>query len=247
MKIEHGWAEFEFILHDVEFFSSVELQQQDVDGDWERRDIPPDHFDKEAIANWEQERNLRYSKNRTLKAVAKMPESSYQDMLIGVPDDKESILPGKGYFEEIDFALYDRAFKGLNMFGHQFEGLKHIKGKMRCVKGDDEGTKKVKLECYIPLSTMDDVESWIDAGNNTFLLTVLIKCRNFLGPIGDHHLYVDEEEINPVEMVAIHKWDDFLDQGEDENEDTDPSDDNNSIDKRLRKIRAMLRKFVRRS
>jgi hypothetical protein len=242
MKIEHGWAEFEFILHDVKFFSSVELQQQDGEGGWKRRDTPPDHFDEEAIAKWEQENNLRYSKNRSLTAVAKIPDSS-QEMLIGVPDDKGDVLPGKGYFEEIDFYLSDHTFKYTTMFGHVFEGTKYFKGKMRCVKRDDEDTKKVRLESAIPLSAMDDVERWIDAGNKTFLLTVLVKCWNFLGPIGDSRLYVDEEEINPVEVVAIHKWDDFTDQHQKEN--INVSDDNDSVKQISNTITTKIRNFVK--
>jgi len=203
--INFRWHHENFDLYDVELLCSIELQELDDDGDWVERapfflGVFSDTDDKKDKENkkYETPKDIKYTNSkRTLRAKAKYSDASYNDIYLGVPEDKQSVNSRETQIEYFDFLLHETDIDDLDRIVKS--------GSFGFIEDDSEMPIKggPYAEFYAPSDVFDDIERLCSKTNIQLHVSINRKGWQWTGPIGDGQIYLDTENRELAEFAGI--------------------------------------------
>ncbi|WP_040727664.1 hypothetical protein [Thiomicrorhabdus sp. Kp2] len=203
--LEFRWHQEYFELFDLEFTTTADLLELDENEEWFSR-APRllglfEHSNEEKQAQnemYENPNEVKYSNPlRRLRAKAKF-EDSYNSMLLGVPEDKES--PTSRH-NRIDY---------FNLILREVDTTDNIdlvvkSGTFFYFKGNPEISieDEVYAEFGVTKEIFDCIEKWLLKSD--IQLSVYINRKGWLwvGPINDKEMYFDKENNEKAEFSGI--------------------------------------------
>jgi len=205
MDLKFGWHHENFDLYDVELLCSIELQQLDDDGAWEKREPfflgffsdTEERKNKENI-EYENPKSIKYTNSkRTLIAKAKYSDGSYNDIFLGVPEDKQHTTSREAKIKYFDFFLRETDIDDLD---------KIVKsGSFGFIEDDSELQIKggPYAEFYAPSNVFDHIEKLCSKTNIQLNVSINKKGWQWTGPIGDGQIYLDTKNRELAEFAGI--------------------------------------------
>lgn len=191
MDIKFKWTRFRFVLRDAKLISSVEIQEQDSDGDWVQREAHPftfgDDGDKKRGDEFEAiKKELRHHLGaRCLTAMA-FTEDDGDCIFLGVPEDKN------GFTSPRESKLNSLAFTLLEADTELQKTVRH--GCIGHIEAMDLSSEMTYLQLYATPETFDEIEKLVDYSNGLIEIECNLKCHRWIDPLGHQSIYIDPEQ-----------------------------------------------------
>jgi hypothetical protein len=198
--LKFGWNNFVFELRNIELINHIDLQENDEEYGWVKRDvifldsIDPDYPENtpERVLRFEGHKDLRYSGRKGRIAATAVPQTDFpsDDLFLGVPENRESLTGAEdSRLDSIEVKIHMLSEGDIERNPHP-----NFYNRIGYTSGSEYHNACAYMQIYLPSDAYSRLEEMIVSSTSKLQLDLNIKCWHWNGPIGDNHLYIPEKK-----------------------------------------------------